>query len=63
VTKGNYHWVSERYCFCGDSTKSADHGADYGMIEIHLGAIVQGCLIHQMSIGKAVELKLASVAK
>jgi cytoskeletal protein CcmA (bactofilin family) len=37
--------------------------ADYRMIEIHLGAIVQGCLIHQMSIGKAVELKLASVAK
>jgi len=36
---------------------------DYGMIEIHLGAIVQGRLIHQESIGKTVELKLASGAK
>lgn len=33
---------------------------EYGTIEIHLGAVVQGKLIHQSSAAKPVELKLAS---
>lgn len=33
---------------------------EYGTIEIHLGAVVQGRLIHQGQAAKAVELKLAS---
>ncbi|GAB2180074.1 polymer-forming cytoskeletal protein [Denitratisoma sp. agr-D3] len=33
---------------------------EYGTIEIHLGAVVQGRLIHQGQISKSVELKLAS---
>lgn len=32
----------------------------YNRLEMHLGAIVQGRLVHQGGIGKAVELKLAS---
>ncbi|HEX8963275.1 MAG TPA: polymer-forming cytoskeletal protein [Rhodocyclaceae bacterium] len=33
---------------------------EYNNIEMHLGAVVQGRLIHQGAQGKAVELKLAS---
>lgn len=33
---------------------------EYSMIEIHLGAIVQGRLVHQGMPAKAVELKLAA---
>jgi len=33
---------------------------EYGTIEIHLGAVVQGRLIHQGISAKSVELKLAS---
>ncbi|HEY3430905.1 MAG TPA: polymer-forming cytoskeletal protein [Rhodocyclaceae bacterium] len=33
---------------------------EYGTIEIHLGAVVQGRLIHQGLSSKSVELKLAS---
>lgn len=33
---------------------------EYGTIEIHLGAVVQGRLIHQGQLSKSVELKLAS---
>jgi cytoskeletal protein CcmA (bactofilin family) len=33
---------------------------EYSNIEMHLGAVVQGRLIHQGAQGKAVELKLAS---
>jgi cytoskeletal protein CcmA (bactofilin family) len=33
---------------------------EYNNIEMHLGAVVQGRLIHQSTQGKAVELKLAS---
>lgn len=33
---------------------------EYSMIEIHLGAIVQGRLVHQGLPAKAVELKLAA---
>jgi len=33
---------------------------EYNSIEIHLGAIVQGRLVHQGGIAKMVELKLAS---
>ncbi|MCK9284440.1 MAG: polymer-forming cytoskeletal protein [Rhodocyclaceae bacterium] len=33
---------------------------DYGTIEIHLGAVIQGRLIHQASGVKSVELKLAT---
>lgn len=32
----------------------------YNSLEMHLGAIVQGRLVHQGGTGKAVELKLAS---
>ena len=32
----------------------------YNNLEVHLGAIVQGRLVHQGDTGKAVELKLAS---
>ena len=32
----------------------------YNNLEVHLGAIVQGRLVHQGGTGKAVELKLAS---
>lgn len=32
----------------------------YSSLEMHLGAIVQGRLVHQGGTGKAVELKLAS---
>jgi len=32
----------------------------YNSLEMHLGAIVQGRLVHQGATGKAVELKLAS---
>jgi len=32
----------------------------YNSLEMHLGAIVQGRLVHQGGAGKAVELKLAS---
>ncbi len=32
----------------------------YNSLEMHLGAIVQGKLVHQGGTGKAVELKLAS---
>jgi cytoskeletal protein CcmA (bactofilin family) len=32
----------------------------YSSVEIHLGAVVQGRLVHQGSTAKAVELKLAS---
>ena len=32
----------------------------YNTIEIHLGAVIQGRLIHQGTVAKAVELKLAS---
>lgn len=32
----------------------------YSSLEMHLGAIVQGRLVHQSGTGKAVELKLAS---
>lgn len=33
---------------------------EYSSIEIHLGAIVEGRLVHQGEIGKSVELKLAA---
>ena len=33
---------------------------EYNSIEMHLGAVVQGRLIHQGALGKAVELKLAA---
>lgn len=33
---------------------------EYSTIEMHLGAVVQGRLVHQGSAGKSVELKLAS---
>ena len=33
---------------------------EYSMIEIHLGAVVQGRLVHQGTATKAVELKLAA---
>ena len=33
---------------------------EYNSIEMHLGAVVQGRLIHQGALAKAVELKLAS---
>ncbi len=33
---------------------------EYNTIEIHLGAIVQGRLVHQGASAKSVELKLAS---
>lgn len=33
---------------------------EYNMIEIHLGAVVQGRLVHQGEAVKAVELKLAA---
>lgn len=32
----------------------------YNTIEIHLGAVVQGRLVHQGATGKTIELKLAS---
>jgi cytoskeletal protein CcmA (bactofilin family) len=32
----------------------------YNMIEIHLGAVIQGSLVHQATNDKAVELKLAA---
>ena len=32
----------------------------YNSIEIHLGAVIQGRLVHQASAGKAIGLKLAS---
>jgi len=32
----------------------------YNTIEIHLGAVIQGRLVHQGAITKAIELKLAS---
>lgn len=34
--------------------------AEYNAIEMHLGAVIQGRLIHQAAPGKAVELKLAA---
>ena len=33
---------------------------EYSAIEMHLGAVVQGRLIHQEALSKAVELKLAA---
>lgn len=33
---------------------------EYSMIELHLGAVVQGRLVHQGAPAKAVELKLAA---
>lgn len=33
---------------------------EYSTIEMHLGAVVQGRLVHQGTAGKSVELKLAS---
>jgi cytoskeletal protein CcmA (bactofilin family) len=33
---------------------------EYSMIELHLGAVVQGRLVHQGASAKAVELKLAA---
>jgi len=33
---------------------------EYNNIEMHLGAVVQGRLVHQGALAKAVELKLAS---
>jgi len=33
---------------------------EYGMIELHLGAVVEGRLMHQGTSAKAVELKLAA---
>jgi len=33
---------------------------EYNSIEMHLGAVVQGRLVHQGAAGKAVELKLAT---
>lgn len=33
---------------------------EYSMIELHLGAVVQGRLVHQVGAAKAVELKLAA---
>jgi cytoskeletal protein CcmA (bactofilin family) len=33
---------------------------EYSTIEMHLGAVIQGRLVHQTSMAKAVELKLAT---
>ncbi|MDO8347287.1 MAG: polymer-forming cytoskeletal protein [Rugosibacter sp.] len=33
---------------------------EYSMIELHLGAVVQGRLVHQGASAKAIELKLAA---
>jgi cytoskeletal protein CcmA (bactofilin family) len=33
---------------------------EYNTIEMHLGAVVEGRLIHQAALGKSVELKLAT---
>ena len=41
--------------------KARVHGdVHYSTIEIHLGAVVEGNLVHTTSAGKAVELKLAA---
>lgn len=50
---------------CGDflelqSQARVTGDVEYGAIEMRLGAIVEGRLVHRGSAGKAVELKLAS---